>query len=68
MALYGKAFLEASLGSAIRRLCSEKVTIEVDPNRNTRGAKDIEKNVELLVHWCQEFWSQIYAVRGDCPS
>jgi len=64
---YGKAFLEASIGPVIRRLISEKVAIEVDPMRTTKGAKDVEKNVELLIYWCQEFWKQIYSVREECP-
>ncbi|KAF8216242.1 Rho GTPase activation protein [Mycena galopus ATCC 62051] len=50
---YGKAFLEASIGSVLRRLCAEKV--------------GIEKNLDLLIYWCQEFWNQIYSVRTECP-
>jgi hypothetical protein len=66
MAWHGKAFLEASIGSVIRRLCNDKVAIEVDPMRN-KNPKDVEKSVDLLVYWCREFWKQIYAVRGECP-
>ena len=64
---YGKAFLEASVGSVIRKLCREKVAIEVDPARRSKGSKDIERNFELLTTWCQEFLDQIYAVRTECP-
>lgn len=64
---YGKAFLEASIGPVIRRLISEKVAIEVDPMRTTKGLKDVEKNVEQLIYWCHEFWKQIYSVREECP-
>lgn len=32
MSWYGKAFLEASIGSVLRKLCAEKVAIEVDPH------------------------------------
>jgi hypothetical protein len=67
MAWYGKAFLEASIGGVIRRIYNEKVSIEVDPVRSGRNTKDIEKNVELLVYWCKEFWGSIYTVRGECP-
>jgi hypothetical protein len=66
MAWYGKAFLEASIGSVIRRLCNDKVAIEVDPVRS-KSTKDVEKSVDLLVYWCREFWKQIFAVRGECP-
>jgi hypothetical protein len=67
MSFYGKAFLEASVGNALRRLCAEKVAIEVDPMRSAKGVKDVERNVELLIFWCQEFWTQIYSVRTECP-
>lgn len=67
MTWYGKSFLEASVGPVIRRLCAEKVSIEVDPIRSGKSLKDHEKNVDLLVHWCTEFWKQIYTVRGECP-
>ncbi|KAA1471480.1 Rho GTPase activation protein [Dentipellis sp. KUC8613] len=68
MAWYGKAFLEASVGPTIRRLCAENVAIEVDPVRSGKGSKDIERNVDLLVYWCQETWKQIYSVRTECPN
>ncbi|KAG6899502.1 hypothetical protein C0993_009677 [Termitomyces sp. T159_Od127] len=64
---YGKTFLEASVGGVIRKLCREKVAIEVDPARRSKGSKDIERNFELLTTWCQEFLDQIYAVRTECP-
>ncbi|KAL5534237.1 hypothetical protein ACEPAG_699 [Sanghuangporus baumii] len=64
---FGKAFLELSVGPVVRRLISEKVIIEVDPVRSGRGLRDQEKNVELLVFWCNEFWGHIYSVREDCP-
>ena len=67
MSFYGKAFLEASVGNVLRRLCSEKVAIEVDPSRSGKSLKDIERNVETLIYWCQEFWKQIYSVRSKCP-
>lgn len=67
MGWYGKAFLEASIGPVIRRLCMEKVAIEVDPIRSGKGAKDVERNVDQLIHWCKEFWNQIYLTRAECP-
>lgn len=67
MASYGKAFLEASIGSVIRRLCTEKIAIEVDPVRSGKSPKETEKSVEMLVYWLREFWKQIYSVRGECP-
>jgi len=67
MTWYGKAFLEASIGRVLRRLCAEKVAIEVDPFRSGKSTKDVERNVDQLIYWCQEFWTQIYSVRADCP-
>lgn len=67
MSWYGASFLEASIGPTIRRLCAEKVAIEVDPARSGKGAKSTEKSVELLVHWCQELWTCIYDARRECP-
>jgi len=67
MTFYGKAFLEASIGSVLRRLCAEKVSIEVDPLRSGKSSKDVERNVDLLIYWCHEFWNQIYSVRSECP-
>ncbi|KAH9178719.1 Rho GTPase activation protein [Lactarius sanguifluus] len=67
MGWYGRNFLEASVGLTIRRLCVENVAIEVDPLRNTKGVKDIERNVDLLVFWCKEIWEQVYSVRQQCP-
>lgn len=67
MTWYGKAFLEASVGGVLRRLCAEKVAIEVDPLRSGKNSKDVERNVEQLIYWCKEFWNQIYSVRTHCP-
>ncbi|KAK1233585.1 hypothetical protein PQX77_003271 [Marasmius sp. AFHP31] len=65
---YGMEFLEASIGSVLRRLIAEKVSIEVDPMRNQKGQKDIDRNVELLVNWCRKIWNQIFNARQSCPS
>jgi hypothetical protein len=67
MSWYGKAFLEASIGSVLRRLCADKVAIEVDPARSGKSSKEIERGVEQLLYWAQEFWKQIYEVRTECP-
>jgi len=65
---YGKKFLEASVGNIVRRVCSEKVELEVDPMRTPdKAPKDIERSVGILGFWCQEFWQSIYAARSECP-
>lgn len=68
MLWYGSSFLEASLGAVIRRLCSEKIMIEIDPGRSSsRHNKDIDRSVNALVYWCGEFWTSIYEARNQCP-
>lgn len=78
MVWYGKQFLDRSIGPVVRRMCAERVAIEVDPVRlgipaagggvgGTGRIKDLEANVKLLVYWCHEFWQQIWQVRGECP-
>ncbi|KAL4243521.1 Ras GTPase-activating protein [Abortiporus biennis] len=67
MTWYGSAFLETSVGSVIRRFCAEKVAFEIDPARPGKNSKSLEKNVEMLVYWCQEFWRSIYDARDQCP-
>ncbi|KAI0689605.1 Rho GTPase activation protein [Cytidiella melzeri] len=67
MSIHGGVFLEASLGGVLRRICSDRVAIETDPIRSRKTGRNIEKNVELLAHWCQEFWRSIYDARKQCP-
>ena len=67
MATHGGAFLEASVGSVLRRICSDRVVIETDPNRIRKTGKNLERNVESLAHWCQEVWKSIYDARRLCP-
>jgi hypothetical protein len=67
MAWYGKSFLESSVGSVIRRICIERISIEVDPSKAPKPTRDLERNVETLVYWCQEMWSSIYKARSECP-
>lgn len=67
MTWYGRPFLESSIGSVIRRICIERVSIEVDPLKTPKPNRDVEKNVDTLVHWCQELWEAIYRSRSQCP-
>jgi hypothetical protein len=46
MAFYGKTFLESSMGCTIRRICSEKFVIEVDPVRSGKSAREIGRDVD----------------------
>lgn len=67
MTFFGRSFLEASVGPSIAELCAERVELETDPSRNTRGPKDVEQSVRQLQVWCAKFWANIYNVRDQCP-
>ena len=67
MGWYGKPFLESSVGSVIRRICIERVSIEVDPSKTPKPTRDLERNADTLVSWCQELWNSIYRARSECP-
>lgn len=67
MTWYGRPFLESSVGSVIRRICIERVSIEVDPSKTPKPNRDVEKNVDTLVYWCRELWDSIYRSRSQCP-
>ncbi|KAF8516149.1 GTPase activating protein [Hysterangium stoloniferum] len=67
MGFFGRSFLEFSVGPSIADLCSDRVELETDPSRNTRGTKDVEHSVKQLQFWCQRFWQNIYASRDQCP-
>ncbi|EIN13747.1 hypothetical protein PUNSTDRAFT_140219 [Punctularia strigosozonata HHB-11173 SS5] len=62
----GHSFLEASVGKTIRRLCSEKVALDMDEGQ-TKTAKEMERSSDALADWCQELWDQIYRNRTGCP-
>ncbi|KIY52724.1 Rho GTPase activation protein [Fistulina hepatica ATCC 64428] len=68
MKWYGRSFLEASLGQVIRRICTEKVVIEVDPALSGKGQREQDRNLDLLMVWCSDVWNQIYAARNKCPA
>ncbi|KZW02215.1 hypothetical protein EXIGLDRAFT_760059 [Exidia glandulosa HHB12029] len=79
MLWYGRPFLDSSIGPIVRKMCAERVAIEVDPVRlgipaaggamgGTGRIKDLEANVKLLVEWSQKLWQQIWQHRGECPN
>ncbi|KAI0348064.1 Rho GTPase activation protein [Trametopsis cervina] len=68
MASHGSAFLEASLGTILRRICTDRIAIETDQIRSRKTGRNLERNVELLVYWCQETLKCIYAARKQCPN
>lgn len=67
--LIGSEYLDASIGEAIRRICAEKVEIEIDPMKLKPGTKDkeLQHNVQLLHDWTLTVWNSIYDAREKCP-
>ena len=67
--LVGAEYLELSIGEPVRRLCAEKVEIEIDPSKMKSGVreKDINNNVNTLREWTTEVWNRMYSAREKCP-
>jgi hypothetical protein len=67
--LVGADFLEASIGEPVRKLCTEKVEIEIDPAKfkGIPSDKAMFEQVAELERWMGRVWDQIYASRQRCP-
>lgn len=67
--LIGAEYLDASIGEPIRRICAEKVEIEIDPMKLKPGTKDkeLQANVHALHEWTLTLWNSIYDAREKCP-
>ncbi|GAA5888185.1 hypothetical protein JCM5296_000222 [Sporobolomyces johnsonii] len=67
--LIGAEYLEASIGEPIRRICKEKVEIEIDPMRLKSGwkEKELQANIHALHEWTLTVWNSIYDAREKCP-
>lgn len=66
MRLVGMDFLENSVGQVLRKLCEERVSIEIDPAR--LDSKDnLSDNVKSLEKWCEAIWDSMYNSRHSCP-
>lgn len=67
--LIGAEYLDASIGDVVRRICADKVEIEIDPLKLRAGAKEKEilRNMSALQDWTKKLWDAIYRARGKCP-
>lgn len=67
--LIGAEYLDASIGDVVRRICADKVEIEIDPLKLRAGAKEKEivRNTSALQEWTKKLWDAIYRARGKCP-
>ena len=70
MRLIGTEYLDASVGNVIRKLCADKVEVEIDPSRMKPGFKDkeLQHNVHSLHDWTLAVWNAIYDAREKCPN
>ncbi|KAK4702288.1 hypothetical protein P7C70_g3933, partial [Phenoliferia sp. Uapishka_3] len=68
--LVGAEYLELSIGETVRKICADKVEIEIDPSRMKSGVKekDIQNNVNHLREWTTEVWNRMYSAREKCPN
>ncbi|GAA5828917.1 hypothetical protein JCM11251_005917 [Rhodosporidiobolus azoricus] len=67
--LIGAEYLDASIGEPIRRICAERVEIEIDPMKMKPGykEKELQANIHLLQEWALTVWNSIYDAREKCP-
>ncbi|GAA5850625.1 hypothetical protein JCM8547_001934 [Rhodosporidiobolus lusitaniae] len=67
--LIGAEYLDASIGEPIRRICAEKVEIEIDPMKMKSGwkEKELQANIHALHDWTLTVWNSIYDAREKCP-
>ncbi|GAA5989553.1 hypothetical protein JCM11641_004595 [Rhodosporidiobolus odoratus] len=67
--LIGAEYLDASIGEPIRRICAEKVEIEIDPMKLKPGwkEKELQANIHALHDWTLTVWNSIYDAREKCP-
>ncbi|BGP08329.1 hypothetical protein JCM10049v2_004176 [Rhodotorula toruloides] len=67
--LIGAEYLDASIGNVIRRICADKVEIEIDPMKVKPGTKDKDllANTHALHEWTLTLWNSIYDAREKCP-
>lgn len=67
--LVGAEYLEASIGDVVRRICEDRVEIEIDPSKVRPGVKEKEtlRNMRELQEWTKKLWDAISRARGKCP-
>ncbi|GAA5869722.1 hypothetical protein JCM3774_003832 [Rhodotorula dairenensis] len=67
--LVGAEYLDASIGEVVRRICEDKVEIEIDPLKVRPSVKEKEtlRNMRELQEWTKRLWDAISRARGKCP-
>ena len=62
----GSDFLESAIGRIVRKICDERVEVEIDPSKITDRDR-ISENVRELQQWTSAVWEAIYNARHQCP-
>ena len=66
MRLVGSDYLDSSVGQVLRRICEERVAIDIDPSRLDHK-HDLQDNILALEEWSEAVWTSIYNSRHSCP-
>lgn len=72
MRVAGADYLEASIGEIIRKMCRDRVEVEIDPvrlqaNEGSNGGRALQDNVHQLESWTSAIWNAVYNARNRCP-
>lgn len=65
--MIGSDYLEVSIGEVVRKICADKVEIEIDPSKAKGKDKELAENIKLLQQWSTKVWESIYVTRHHCP-
>lgn len=66
MRLVGSDYLDGSVGQVLRKICEERIAIEIDPSRLDHK-HSLQDNISALEEWSEAVWSSIYNSRHSCP-
>lgn len=70
MRIIGADWLESSIGDVIRRICQERIEVEIDPSKIPGAERDKniqDQHVAALQVWTSQVWDAIYISRHRCP-
>lgn len=66
--MIGFSFLDRSLGDVVRKICTKRVEIELDPSRiKAHRERTLKEGQKALSHWATAVWQGIYDNRHRCP-
>ncbi|KAH8928135.1 hypothetical protein BT69DRAFT_1329865 [Atractiella rhizophila] len=63
----GMDYVDKAVGGVVRKICAEKVVLEIDPSK-CKNEKEVKENVKELKKWSEACWRSIYDSRSACPA